>query len=338
MKIIKLYETVINLSATEMFSKIDLVVMDKLKQRFEGKCEKNSLIVRILEIVKRSKCKLAKSRLDGSGDVNVRFTAEAIIYNDDDILTGCEVQKIERGNKIICKHEIAVVNIKGNRNLQSLKPGQKITIKIVSVSYLKGKDKITIYGVPYSYSYKFIIYSTTIDPSSISFENIEVLKKKLQEIDEEAKLYEKIDKKAVAFFNNTYYPFKESFDSFRKSISKTKIPLIDVYDLTKTLITSTKKDDQPVFLMRHPIIDKSTSLTFKLDDDDLKSKTISDLLDPQSYEVEIVKENIAFVLLNFLNDYLSHIRILREMTEIYPAEKDIDDHSNIWGIYNRLKK
>src|SRR5579883_1448026 len=166
MKIIKIYETVINLSAKEMYSGIDDVIMNRLKKRFEGKCEKNSLITKIIGIRKRSKCVMAKSRLEGDGDVNVQFIAESIVYNDGDILTGCEVQRIERGNRIICKNDMAVINIKGNRNLQSLKAGQKITIKITSVSYLKDRDKITIYGVPYSYSYKFTMFSTLIDKSN----------------------------------------------------------------------------------------------------------------------------------------------------------------------------
>lgn len=339
MKIIKIYETVINLSANEMYSNIDIIIMDKLRQRFEGKCEKNSLITKILGIEKRSKCQLAKSRLDGSGDVNVQFKSEAVIYNDDDILTGCEVQRIKRGNKIICKHDIAVVNIKGNRNLQSLKPGQKINIRISSVSYLKGRDKITVYGVPYSYSYKFIIYSTIIDVSKISLENIEILKKKLQEIDNEYKLYEQSDQKSVKFFNDVYYPFKESFEDMKKTLKNSKILLIDVYDLTKKLINyATNKSETNIFLIRHPIIDKSTPIIFKIEESDLKSGISGDLLNPTSYEIEIVKENITFVLLNFLNDYLSHIKVIREMTEIYITETDIESNSNIWGIYNRLKK
>ena len=343
MKIIKVYETIINLSAVELFSNIDEVVKNKLEKRYENKCEKNSLIIRILDIVKRSECKMAKNRLDGAGDVDVQFRAEAIVYNDDDILTGCEVQRIERGNKIICKHERAVINIKGNKNLQSLKPGQKITIKISSVSYLKSRDKITIHGVPYSYSYKFIIYSTTL--SNITMENMEILKKKLQEIDDEYKLYEQSDKKLVKFFNDMFYQYKKKFDDTKNDFESSKIHLLDVYELTTKIIQDknpdkyleTKPNDE-LYLFRHPIIDKSTPLICRLNESDFKKGISGNFFDTEVYNIEVVKENIVFVLLNFLNDYLCYIRIIKEMTAIYPTEKELENHNNIWSIYNRLKR
>src|SRR6185437_13766976 len=236
MHIIKIYETTLNITAKEMYFDLDKVIMDKLREKYEGKCEKDSLIVKILGIDKKSFCRLSKSRLDGSGNIDLQFRAEAVVYNNDDILTGCEIQKIEKGNKIICKHEIAVVNIKGNKNLQSLQPKQKITNKIETISYLKGVDKITIYGVPYSYSYKFTLYLTNF--KSISRENVEILANKIKEIDSEREKYKSADKSSTKFFSNLYYPFKESFDSPEKKnlIKNSKVELVNIYDLARKII------------------------------------------------------------------------------------------------------
>lgn len=336
MKIIKIYETVINISAAEMYKGIDMILMSRLKQRFENKCEKNSLVINIQSIVRRSCCRLAKSRLDGSGDVDVQFKAESIIYNDNDILTNCEIQKIERGNKIICKYDRAVISVDGSRGLYSLKPGQKITIKISSVSYPQGKDKITINGAPYISSIKFNLYSASIN-LDITSENIELLKQKIQEIDDEYKLYESSDKKSIKFFNDIYYPYNQNFIDFKKNFKNTKIDLVDIYDLTKKLIIS-KKFEPNLILFRHTIIDKSTPLVFKINEEDLKSGITDTLLDKNSYNITFIREDVTFVLLALLNDYLSHIKTIREMTEIYITEQDIESHSNIWSIYNRLKK
>src|SRR5208282_5200886 len=103
-RIEKVYETIINLSAQEMFAGIDRVIMDKLKKNFEGKCRENSLIVSINKIIKRSSCQLAKSRTDGSGDVSVQYQAAAMTYQAGDILPNCEIIRIERSHQIMCKY------------------------------------------------------------------------------------------------------------------------------------------------------------------------------------------------------------------------------------------
>lgn len=323
MKIIKDYETIINISASEMYGDINKVLMEKLITRFENKCEKNSLITKILEIIKRSSCHLAKSRLDGSGDINVQFRAEAIVYYEDEILTGCEVQKIERKSKIICKHKSAVINIKGNRNLQSLNVGQMLTIKITSVSYLKGKDKITIHGVPYSYSYSFIVYQP--NNNIIPNESIIMIKNKIQKINDELTLHEKSNKTLLTFFDNMFYPFTKKFDKKGNNY-------IDIIDLANQLINGNKPDLQNKYLSRHPIINKSTPFVLELND------TNNSLMDPNIYDVNICVESLDFIIIKILNDYYTHLKVIRELSEIFMDDQLFNSHTNIWNIYEKLKQ
>lgn len=337
MKIIKIYETILNLSATEMYSNIDATVLDKLKKIFEGKCEKNTLIINILGINKRSQCKMTKNRLDGSGDVNVQFKAEAIMYSENDILTGCEIQNIERGSKIICKHEHAIVNIKNIRNLQSLKPGNKLVVKILGVSYPKGKEKITIQGTPYTYSYKFTIYLTDFSVD-ITDEQIVLIKNKLKEIDSEYELYKNSDTKLVDYFNNIFYPFKTNYDKYKKSFNNKKVDIINIYNMAQDLVNNKLKEKKTLALFKHTLIDKSVPDVFSVLDTDLASGISGDLLNTELYEINIIKEDIILVLLTFLNDYLLHIKCIKEMTEVYDSEKEIENHVNLWTVYNRLKK
>lgn len=326
MKLIKIYETAINLSAVEMYQGVDLVVSEKIQKYFVGKCEKNSFIINFLGIEKISHCRMNKNLLDGSGQVSVQFKAEAIVYNDDDILTGCEVQQIVKGNKIICKYENAIINIKGNKNLQSLKSNQKLTIKVITVSYLKGKDKITIYGIPYSYSYKFNIFLTNSDKKEISGENMEIINAKISDIQEEIKLISEINKKTYEFFNEMYYPFTQN----KNISSEPGFEIISILDFVKKLDNTSKK----IILIRHPVIDKSTpNIMLYQKDVDLNSKYFN----TKYFEFKLITESLDFVILNILNDYLSHIKAIKEMCSVYPTDMDIENHNNIWNIYRRLK-
>lgn len=329
MLITKVYETIFNLSPREMFMDIDQILIEKIKKRFENKCEGNSLIVKFLEIITRSNCRVSKSRLDGSGDIDVKFKAEAIVYNENDVLNNCEVQKIEKGTKIICKHERAVIVIDTKKILQSLKPGQKIPVKVGSVSYIKGNDKITIYGSPYTYSYMFNIYIANVN--NIYQEDIDMLKIKIEQINDELEKHKKIDKKAYEFFDELLYPFINKIDYKKELTKNSKNKFLDCIELAKNI---EKEQVSKRIFCRHTIIDKSTPDIIELDSE----KQNNEFFDPEKFGIKIINENIIFILFSFLNDYLTHIRAIREMTEIYNTEKDLEQHNNIWNIYKSIKR
>lgn len=340
MRIVGLYETILNLSGgTDLWQNIDDVILDKLRKKYEGRCEKNTLILKILGIKQRSKVEMAISRLDGSGDVNVQYTAEAIIFPTGDIITGCEIQKIERAN-IICKYQHAVIKIRNTQHLQSLKPGQFLTVKVLDAIYTLGRPHVTVTAVPYSYTFNTTVYITTLDPKSISFENIELLKKRLEDIDQEYKLYEEANNKIVERIANTFYPFKTPYQGAKMKLPE-GISLGDIYDLTKKLLESKPSASgsiEPVALSRHPIIDKSTSHVLLIDVAAFKKGITTDLFDPAQYGVETVNENAGEVLYKLLTEYWIYIRMLRESAEVFTSEKIMEQHNNLWSIYLRIKR
>lgn len=337
MRIVKIYETIINLTAVELFTNIDATVMDKLRKRYEGVCYKSSLIMKILEITKRDPPKLAISRLDGSGDVNVQFTAEAIVYQEGDILVGCEVVRVERNNRIICKYANAVINLRGNRNLQSLKPGQLITVLVEGTHYTINHDKITITALPYAYPSKFTIYFTTLNPKNISFEQLQLIKDKLNDIDEEYKKYSQAPTRIVKVLNETYYPYKTPF-SAKQKLDK-YLGLDDIYEIASQLVKSDKKTaTTEIGLARHPFIDKSTPHVLTVGTELLANPSSSDLLNAETYAITAVKEAPGTVVLTLLDDYLGYLRMVREAAELYQTEKLWNEHSNIWRIYDSMKR
>jgi hypothetical protein len=336
MRIIKRYEVVLNLSAQELFSNINATIMDKLRKQFEGRCYKSSLIMTIKEVEKRSPVTLATSILNGSGDVNVQFTAESIIYQEGDILSGCEVVRIERNNRIICKYEHAVVNLRGNKNLQNLKPGQFINVQVNGAVYPIFHDKITINALPYAYSTKFTIYFTTLNAKAIPLEQIQLIKEKLSDIDAEYKLYSAANTKVVKFLNELYYPYKTAFNPKQKL--EKYLEFDDIYEIASSLVAGKKGSDKRIGLCRHPLIDKSSPTVLSVGAELLQEHSNSELLNAETYEISAVEEIPGTVVLKLLDDYLKYIRMLRESAEIYGAEKKLDEHSNIWNIYNRMKK
>jgi hypothetical protein len=356
MKIEKVYETVINLSAQEMDADIDQVVMDKLKKYFEGRCRENSLVISINKIIKRSKCQMAKSRTDGSGDVNVQYQAEAITYSPGDILPNCEIFRIEKDRQIMCKYDDKVIAlIKGNPLFQRLKPKQKIAILIRGVSYVKEKDRITAYGIPYTYPTNFTIYafseefdSSTLSPIALekdeadASEDIEILRRKLLQIETEKNALEETDANVRKFLADVYYPYKQSPANNIGKLPKS----IQLYDLSELLnIVHDKKSKhakkfvQGTLLFRHPVIDKSTSVVMISESEDLK-KGLSheDLFNPDTYKFSLVYEKPTRILMALLDDYLKFIVLLKETATEFGKESALASHQNVWDMYRFIKK
>lgn len=332
MKIIKIDKTLINLSAVEQYSgTIDDVILQKLKDRLENTCDKNTFILKVSEIVRRSKCAQTQSRLDGSADVSVWYKIEALVYNSGDTLVQCEIQNIERSNNILCKYDHAVIKVKGSRIMQRLKKGQNMPIKITKVQYMKGRPKMTIFGTPYTYSFECILYVATLDYGAIPKENIELLDKQIEKIQEELKHHK--DKKLIKFFDDIFYPFKSKVPKDPPGFK-----LTNTLDFIKTL--KTKKQKTKMVLMRHPRILKSTPDIYVVEPKVLLQKDgfNNHLMDVKRYKIKQLSESLGMILFRFLEDYLNHLVFLRQMTEVYNTEKSRKDHSNLWNIYKQLKR
>lgn len=324
MKIVKIYETVLNISAAEMYSgDIESVILNKLRLRFENKCGQNSLITSIDRVVKRSKIRQVKWASDGSGVVNVQFEASAVVYNEGDVLTGCEIQRIEK-NTILCKHETAIITIKASGVLRSLRVGQKILIRISTINYINGREKITIHGTPWSYPFRPVdIY--VVDNVSLSPEDTSVLQRKIYEIDEEMKLRAEIDKAQFKYFNDVFFAgdSKKDLATFG----------VDIVEYVRDLVTK-KKKTSGVCITRHPNIDKTTPMVYMVS----KSEDSGKLPESMLSGARIINQSAKYALLVVLEDILRYNQMIREMISVYPTEKDIDQHANLWAIYAELKK
>jgi hypothetical protein len=327
MRIKKVYETIINLTACEMYQDIDTVIMTYLKKFFEGKCRENSFVIEIEKIIKRSACMMAKSRLDGSGDVNVQFQAQALIYNKDDILPCCEILRTEKAQQIICKYgDNTVILVRGMNIFQSLKPGQFIGILIREVSYLRERDKITIYGIPYTYPRDFTIYGINEPADNMSDEDRAILNMKQADVFEEMSKINNLDKQIREKLAAIYYPYK-------KKPAVTDWPT--GAKIMEIVAAQTVSKDQ--WICRPPQLPKENAEILVL-----SAKTLGALPDLSGNSwfatATIVVEKPIRALMALLDDYLKYLQFLREMSEYFNTEERFTSHNNIWLIYQHIKQ
>jgi hypothetical protein len=345
MRIIKTIETIVNLTPYEMCNTNDIskLIRNKLIKKFEGKCGKNVLIKEVMEITKSSGVLINRDRTDGSGTVNVQFNVLAIVYNVNDILTGCAVIGAGQKNRILCQHEHAYVSIPASAILRGISAKQILTIRIDTVNYEENHEKMTITGKPYIYNQEYNVYCVDI-AQSITDENKALLQRKLQQLTEEKAKYQALESERVKLFSDTYYPFKVSWENTKTSL---EINIADICKLTEALLTggNLKKilknidDDNSktkVCLFRPPIIDKISADLCYVSDVEARQGIKSALIS-EKYS-NIVNEDITLALLQLLNDHLSHLSAILEMVELYPTEKIYNEHKNLWSIYNGLKR
>jgi hypothetical protein len=208
--------------------------------------------------------------------------------------------------------------ITGNRNLQSLHPGQKITVIVSEARCLNAQDKIVVYGVPYAYPDKFTVF--ILSSNDMSSEEVDIINRKINEINETLEAFNKTDKNIRKFLIDIYYPYT----SHPKNKTSGTISLMNVMSLLDKL----KKD---VVLYRPPRLDKST---------DAALITTSDkVVEIAQHEVcDVVHETFDRVIMSLLDDYHKFLELIRESAEKFGTEKELSLQNNIWDIYRNSKR
>lgn len=326
MRIIKIYETIINLSPIEQYNNIDQIIMDKLKKYFELRCRGDSLITNIRGIIKRSRVRQAVDRLDGSGDVNVKYQVDAIVYHPGDILTNCQISRIDRNHSIICTHgDNVVITLHGLNILRNLKQDQRIAVLVQKVSYPTEQRKITIKGIPYSYPMMFTIYqlSDELNVAEMPEDFLELLRKKYLAIATERDALLKTDEAVRKKIISIYYPFRKPHTEPLPNTEFLDLNQFDP-DAKKPLIVPQGK-----FLSRPPILEKSSAIISASDSAEAINATSAG---------EIIAEQPIRVLISLLDDYLNYIIFIRESAEEFDSEEKFIANANIWQIYNHIKK
>ena len=98
MIIVKTIQTKVHIDDSELLYSGDInsVVIDNLKQRFEGYCYMSCLVLEVLDILQRSNFVFSKQRQDGSATCNVCFKVKGIVIKKNELIHDCVVKKIDK--------------------------------------------------------------------------------------------------------------------------------------------------------------------------------------------------------------------------------------------------
>jgi hypothetical protein len=285
-------------------------LLTQLRHTYEGKCFAGSRIIRILNL--KSADSFETSPLicistitdDGSGDVDVRFEAEAIILEPGEILNNCVIAPTkERRGIIHLEHEHATVVIKGDSNL-SLKAGQIVSCKVEKsdCNPLSGKINV-IASLNLKYDHPIIKASSDFDPTKTK--DYEAIQKIIEHINS----LNYIDDKTAArrkFFTQFLIP--ENTNDFKV---KGRYKLLGgKYIIQKDRYYRSILGDTAEVIIEEVMVDE-----------DIEGAAVIG---------SMTGSNLVY---KFLSAYYNTAYTIKSMMEIYP-ETDDETNSNLWEIYS----
>jgi hypothetical protein len=280
-----------------------------LKDKYEGKTLGGSRIVKILDIVSMGKSSIPLVSIsvthdDASGEFDVEFEAEAIVFEPGEIINGCTVAPTrERRGIIHLEHEHATIAVKGDTGTEmaALKPNQMISCKVEKADCNFLGDKINVLAsLNLKYDSPIIQASSDFNPTK-----------------------------------NTDFAGVEKMIAHIKSLNDLDAGTIKRRRFfTKFLTPSARSDlkvkSQPVKLLNNK---------YTIEKNKYYREVLGDSDEPQIEEVEVSDESIVFgqmtganMVYKFLTAYYNSTFTIKSMIEIYPEEDD-EANSNLWDLY-----
>lgn len=291
------------------------VCMKHLADRFEGKCYMSCLVIKILKINKHSQRYMSRD-LSGSAYIYVNFEVDGIIYNKGEIVTGCNIVKIEADGRIHAKSKYAGLQIRQDTSLVNIyKEGQIAPFITKRVLYNPAQSSVSIEALPFTPVFpQTIIYKIKNPLTESDREKIHHLFDKLKKTQAEADKLSTESKKAYKFFQNLLYPFKKPTDFKEKGLTKTKFTEANVMDMKTGYLC------QPRESRFH------NAEIFMTEKDEHKS------------EWKILEEDLDVILEKFLRDITLYHRTLLEFVDSYPTFDKVQEYKDIWRMFNMLKR
>ncbi|MHB2027934.1 MAG: RPB7/RPC8 family DNA-directed RNA polymerase subunit [Acidimicrobiales bacterium] len=279
-------------------------VLILLNKKFINKCFKSCLIIKILDVMDISECRIIQSIGGNKCSINVRFKCEGIVYGINEVINGCNVIEISKQNIIIASTQYADIIVDADVMLSSITVGQKISVMVGMVRYYVETHKISVSAKLHVLPTDNIIYEIT-EEKKPDTSKIYELDKKIRNIKEI--IAAPNVKTTYAFFDNLLYPFSKRTELKKKNAIdinnldelfkiKSKYVFIDQHDITKVIPADNA--------------DNAACLNFSLEN----------------------------CILAILQNYYEHILNIKEMMDIYNTPEILTSHKNLWQIYHKLKK
>ena len=315
----KIFEKIVTLKDVNIIYSIDIdnILLNKIKDTFEKKCYKSCYILLVNKIIRRSNLNFNNKDLNASVNISIMFEATILKYDIYDIINNVKIITIT-DDKIICQSDSSSILIKSDKNLDSFKMNQIISVRVGKCSYTTGESKISITAFPF----------IPIIEEDIFYKIKELTKNEKEElnnsyimniINEEENIKKDILKKLKNkwnYFNNLLYPYKTN-KKLNKNIKEIDIFNFDLIGINIISLSSHQNiSNQKIYLINSDI--KSNQKKFGSEEFPIEEKSLS-----------------IYIIL--LTKYYKHIKCINELSNLYSDTETFDNHINIFDLYIKYK-
>lgn len=302
---------------------IDDVIMDILKQRFQGRCYAASYILDVLEIVRKSDTINSRIKQDASFVVTVMFRVKAMSIKEYDILHNCVVNRIDEKGNFVCKNDYASIYIGAHPALQKIKMGQVVVVLAMKIAYDIFKQEMSIKAFPFipiinnklNVIYKLNVKNETplIDQMLARFQN-------------EVKLLKDHDSRVVSVFHDLLYPYKtqDKLIELKKNATLMSIDNIK-FPTNKTIYISM---DVAIPRSSYQIAVYNELKT----EDPLSSSELQ-----LAYGNPVIEESYDNIISMIIHQYIEYIGDILRLSSTYHSMDLIKKNNVLWDIYRKFR-
>jgi hypothetical protein len=303
---------------SSIYSKnFNIMIIQQIKELYEGRCMDNQYIVSIDSIVKRSLPNLIKRDLDAKIRIFVIVAATTIRYDKYDTITNMNINKIIPKGKIgsydllECSNDHCKALIKLDDRLPEFKIGDTIPIKVGTIMFKINHKQVLVNAYPFvPHNVDLVAYTI---PKLSNYEKDQIKSFLIPLIESHISKKSGLDQNRWKYFNKLVYSFKS--DQSKKSIGKQ----VDVISFLQNIDN---------YAGENIMIDPKISLS------SLKLSVISNS-DIDKNNITLVADNLYLTKLIFT--YTKHLNLIAELSSIYASDTMFDNHQYIWDLYEKNK-
>jgi hypothetical protein len=250
-------EALLNLTAEEMFipqtddpDYLGHVVRYHLEHRFVGRCKGGCLIVGIGPIHQRSMTRMAQDQLDGSGNMNVRFTALGCIISPGDILVGCVVDTV-KGDRVVLRGGHVLVTVVGPNLPSRVIKGQSVPVVVSRSTYVESSQHVAVDAVPFRAPYEICLYQIT-PRREIPTDLLGALREELDALYAAQKAFEAASAPRRRYFRQLFHLLAEPIPA---SALPKGVRVLKAQEMAESLVQG--REVAPGSLLQHPLSEAS---------------------------------------------------------------------------------
>lgn len=296
-------------------------IIELLNKKFKEKCFGGVFILEVTKILLRSRFMGKNVSLSGDVYLDVKFEADAIVYEKNDVIHNCKIIQINNNGTIHAKSKYTSLYIKNTGGITIFKEGDSIIAIVNNIQYNPFESEILITAVPLLPMVKkstiYLIKDQEKDLVKETSKEDGIDYSRFVSIQETHNKLKKDFPKSFKIFKELLYPFKTPRKySFGKSYQITtenleKISQNEYYYRPQSFL-----DDDLVYVLKKSDIESVKKIF------------------PDTSIVEISR--IGYIQ-TLINDYIKNLLKLNSFIENYKDDESIKQGIRMWTLYKLTK-